>query len=172
MARAHGTGPDGVALDLIGQPLHLRPGPASGVRFETENTMTKATRDGVYTLGEGRFLMRAGYELPPGAVVEPTPEELELERLRLEAALAEDGIEGEVVPGTEGIELGPSDGENVTAVAEGDLADGIDLTETLIDPDDLPEEMRVEKIEPEATGKGPAPENASKGSVPETKAKK
>lgn len=71
MARAHGVLPDGTAVDLIGQPLHLRPGPAPGIQFGASDTMTKATYDGVYTLDGHRFLMRAGQALPPGAVPEP-----------------------------------------------------------------------------------------------------
>jgi hypothetical protein len=72
MTRAHGTGPGGVELDLIGQPLHLRPGPAPGVHMVTENTMNKAPYDGKYLLNGHQFRMRAGAPLPPGA--EPMPE--------------------------------------------------------------------------------------------------
>jgi hypothetical protein len=72
MARAHGTGPNGVELDLIGQPLHLRPGPAPGVHMVTENTMNKAPHDGKYLLDGHQFRMRAGAPLPPGA--EPLPD--------------------------------------------------------------------------------------------------
>lgn len=73
MARAHGTGPDGVELDLIGQPLHLRPGPAPGVHIVTENTMDKAPYDGTYLLGGHQFRMRKGRPLPPGAEPMPDP---------------------------------------------------------------------------------------------------
>lgn len=71
MTRAHGTLPDGTAVDLIGQLLHLRPVPAPGIRFTEDTSMTKATHDGAYTLGESRFLMRAGQVLPDGAIVDP-----------------------------------------------------------------------------------------------------
>ena len=76
MTRAHGTGPGGVAVDLIGQPLTLRPGPASGIRFVETATMTKATYDGTYLLNGHPFRMRAGQVLPPGAepVALPEPE--------------------------------------------------------------------------------------------------
>ena len=67
MARAHGTGDGGVELDLIGQPLDLRPGPAPGVTFVESNTMTKAPYDGKYELNGHQFRMREGKDLPPGA---------------------------------------------------------------------------------------------------------
>ena len=78
MARTHGTGPDGVELDLIGRPLNRRSGPASGLHFGG-NTM-KATYDGKYLLNGHQFRMRAGQPLPPGAEpmadpnAEPEPE--------------------------------------------------------------------------------------------------
>jgi len=69
MARAHGSGPDGVERDLIGQPLHLRPGPASGLHFVEQSTMTRAPHDGTYLLDGYPFRMFAGQPLPPGAVI-------------------------------------------------------------------------------------------------------
>lgn len=71
MTRAHGTGPGGVAVDLIGQPLHLRPGPAPGIRFVENEPMTKAPYDGTYLLNGHPFRMRAGEPLPAGAVPVP-----------------------------------------------------------------------------------------------------
>lgn len=71
MTRAHGTGADGAKLDLIGQPLDLRTGPAPGIHFMMENGMPKATHDGKYTLNGVRYLMRAGQVLPEGAVPDP-----------------------------------------------------------------------------------------------------
>lgn len=67
MARAHRVGADGVELDLIGQPLHLRPGPAPGVTIEERGDMTKAPYDGKYLLDGHPFRMRAGEPLPEGA---------------------------------------------------------------------------------------------------------
>jgi hypothetical protein len=73
MTRAHGTGPDGARLDLIGQPLDRRIGPAPGLRIVTENEMTTATYDGVYLLDGIPYRMRKGQPLPPGAVPRPDP---------------------------------------------------------------------------------------------------
>lgn len=72
MARAHGTGPDGVELDLIGQPLHLRPGPAPGITFEENTTVNKAPYDGTYLLNGHPFRMRKDRPLPEGA--QPVPQ--------------------------------------------------------------------------------------------------
>jgi hypothetical protein len=66
-------GPDGELLDLIGKPLHLRPGPAPGIRVIVKGTtaMPKAEANGVYIDKNGnRFRIREGDELPAGATME------------------------------------------------------------------------------------------------------
>jgi len=73
MARAHGTGPDGLQLDLIGRPLNRRSGPVPGLTFQTEDQMTKAEYDGTYLLNGHPFRMRAGQPLPDGAEPQPDP---------------------------------------------------------------------------------------------------
>lgn len=70
MTKPHGQDALGRPVDLIGQPLAVRPSPAPKVVIlgaKEMQTMAKAEKDGVYTLNGGRFKVRAGDVLPEGA---------------------------------------------------------------------------------------------------------
>lgn len=64
---------DGVPM-VLHRPTTPEGGTESGVIFrpagEDDPMTTKAPRDGVYTLGKGRYHIQAGDELPKGAVMD------------------------------------------------------------------------------------------------------
>ncbi|MDQ3541813.1 MAG: hypothetical protein M3440_14125 [Chloroflexota bacterium] len=79
MPRPRGKGRDGLPVDLIGKALVYRlspiPGTRVGIRTVGQQEITTmsdntAKSDGVYTLDEGRFVIRAGDRLPAGAKFE------------------------------------------------------------------------------------------------------
>lgn len=79
MTRPHGTDAMGRSVDLIGQLIGVRQAPSVGIRIvkREDITMPKAEKDGVYTLGNGRFFVKQGDPLPEGAemVGDPTDEQ-------------------------------------------------------------------------------------------------
>lgn len=73
MGKPHGTDAAGRHLNLIGAVIADEAVPVSGVVVrrakEREAVSAKAEQDGIYTLGGVRYQIRAGDELPEGAVI-------------------------------------------------------------------------------------------------------
>ena len=77
MAKPHGTDNRGNLVNLIGQPMDVRPSPLPGIHvttLEEVSAMTKATAAGVYVLNGNRFRINAGDELPEGAEMDAPQE--------------------------------------------------------------------------------------------------
>lgn len=72
MGRPHGSDAAGTPLDLIGQPM-VASGPAPGLVTRSTDDMSKAPHDGIYTLGDARYVVRGGDPLPDGAVMDGEP---------------------------------------------------------------------------------------------------
>jgi hypothetical protein len=81
MARPHGTDGAGRPLDLIGQPLDVRPAPPpQPFIVKRKDAMAKADSNGTYVLNGRHFKVRKGDPLPDGAeftagaAIDPDPE--------------------------------------------------------------------------------------------------
>ena len=81
MAKPHGTDASGRPVNLIGQPMGVRPSPPPALYItQTENiAMAKVEQNGVYVLNGKRYRIRKGDVLPEGAQMEqrakkPAPE--------------------------------------------------------------------------------------------------